>query len=674
MCLHLSRSKKEAQTPTTEPKKRRPTLPQSASQIRPRALLNRLSTIASVRLLLDDRTCPDIQISDVDAPSLPKLDRFHIGPAAQEHLENVFLDLCRPLQHLKREKFEQFLRQTQGEEGVRLNKARYRYHEFRDILMLEYGLNAIQRPLSYRKDLSKPITNYFINSSHNTYLSGNQFTSASSPEPYRAALLRGCRCIEIDVLNGDPSCVDSAKPAVHRRTISHESIPVIVTNIRDKVEEKLQSTKQLLRDSSPAARKSPKLGPKENSDSSGSQTQVSPGGSSVTLAQRETPEKHARERSRSRTSYPKAEPIVAHGFTATRPCGFREVCRVVKESAFETTDLPIIVSLEVHADHDQQEVMVQIMREEWGCLLLEKPLDGCDPKFNSPTLGDLRNKILVKVKKAPVKPFCSFGSDSLTPVRTLDDSISDDDHSTNPTPPSPAMQPSNPVEPNAKKVTISQSLSSLSIYSFSQHFKHLDSRAAKKPGHIFSVSESRIHELVASSPAQIFHHNKSFFMRAFPDGTRVNSSNPDPSPFWRQGVQMVAMNWQSLDEGMMLNEGMFADEQGWVLKPAGYRGVDKNTQTHLEVPRKTLDLKITVLAGQHVSLPEECEGTGHLGRLRPMVKCELHFEKTKEKGNGAVLECKQRTKNGETDHPDFGGYTLSFEGLRDIVEELTFIR
>lgn len=142
---------------------------------------------------------------------------------------------------------------------------------------------------------------------------------------------------------------------------------------------------------------------------------------------------------------------------------------------------------------------------------------------------------------------------------------------------------------------------------------------------------------------------------------------------------MVAMNWQSHDEGMMLNEAMFADEQGWVLKPEGYRSVDKRTETHLDAPRVALDLKISVLAGQHifsVDSSEECETKTRLENLRPTVKCELHVEKGREKENGTILECKKRTKNGETDHPDFGddGYTLSFDGLQDIVEELTFLK
>ena len=355
------------------------------------------------------------------------------------------------------------------------------------------------------------------------------------------------------------------------------------------------------------------------------------------------------------------------------------MCRAIKESAFQITDLPIIVSLEVHADPEQQEVMVQIMKEEWGSLLLSKPLDGCDPKFHAPKLEDLRNKILVKVKKPAEKPFDLLKTTIFKTAASPEDSVSDDEQSTAVTLSSRATQSSNPAEASRKKVVICPNLSSLSIYSFSQHFKDLDDRTAKKPGHIFSVSESRIHELAANSPAEIFRHNKSFFMRAFPDGTRFNSSNPDPSPFWRQGVQMVAMNWQSLDEGMMLNEGMFTDEQGWVLKPEGYRSVDRDVKTHLDVPRKVLDLKISVLAGQHIvsfDQSEKSETRTRLKNIRPTVKCELHFEKSKEKEACPMVDCKQRTRTSSTDHPDFGedGCTLSFEGLQDVVEELAFVR
>lgn len=43
---------------------------------------------------------------------------------------------------------------------------------------------------------------YFISSSHNAYLVGDQFSDSTS-EMYKFVLERECRCVEIDVLDGD---------------------------------------------------------------------------------------------------------------------------------------------------------------------------------------------------------------------------------------------------------------------------------------------------------------------------------------------------------------------------------------------------------------------------------------------------------------------------------------
>lgn len=155
------------------------------------------------------------------------------------------------------------------------------------------------------------------------------------------------------------------------------------------------------------------------------------------------------------------EPRVLHGHTLTKEVSFRDVCYAIRDNAFVTSDLPVIVSLEVHANLDQQQMMVDIMRAAWKDYLVE--IDSGE-EAGLPHLQDLRNKILIKVKwSPPTSKTAEEVAQVEEKIEEAEDGVKNLDL---------ASGENTSPQKKEKKSKILHSLSELAVYTKAFHFSH----------------------------------------------------------------------------------------------------------------------------------------------------------------------------------------------------------
>ncbi|KAI0533614.1 PLC-like phosphodiesterase [Xylaria digitata] len=84
-------------------------------------------------------------------------------------------------------------------------------------------------------DRSHPLPEYFISSSHNTYLLGHQLKGESSASAYESTLLAGARCVEIDAWD-DSENADEPKVTHGYTLVSHIPFRAVCEAIRDVID------------------------------------------------------------------------------------------------------------------------------------------------------------------------------------------------------------------------------------------------------------------------------------------------------------------------------------------------------------------------------------------------------------------------------------------------------
>ncbi|XP_041419294.1 1-phosphatidylinositol 4,5-bisphosphate phosphodiesterase eta-1 isoform X3 [Xenopus laevis] len=145
-------------------------------------------------------------------------------------------------------------------------------------------------------------------------------------------------------------------------------------------------------------------------------------------------------------------------------------------------------------------------------------------------------------------------------------------------------------------------------------------------GNVLSFSETRAHQVVQHRSEQLMLYNQKQLSRIYPSAYRIDSSNFNPMAYWNAGIQLVALNYQTEGRMMELNRAKFKVNGGcgYVLKP---QQMCKGAFNQFSAdplpasPKKQLILKI--ISGQQLPKPPDSM-LGDRGEIiDPFVEVEM---------------------------------------------------
>ncbi|GFR09230.1 1-phosphatidylinositol 4,5-bisphosphate phosphodiesterase beta-4 [Trichonephila clavata] len=150
-------------------------------------------------------------------------------------------------------------------------------------------------------------------------------------------------------------------------------------------------------------------------------------------------------------------------------------------------------------------------------------------------------------------------------------------------------------------------LSNMINYAEPVKFQGFDVAEEKNIHHnMSSFAETAALGYLKSQAIEFVNYNKRQMSRIYPKGTRADSSNYMPQIFWNAGCQMVALNFQTSDLPMQLNQGKFEYNGGcgYLLKPDFMRRPDRTFDPFAESPVDGViaaQCSVRVISGQFLS-------------------------------------------------------------------------
>uniref|UniRef100_A0A3Q3K8Y1 Phosphoinositide phospholipase C n=1 Tax=Monopterus albus TaxID=43700 RepID=A0A3Q3K8Y1_MONAL len=332
------------------------------------------------------------------------------------------------------------------------------------------------------------------------------------------------------------------------------------------------------------------------------------------------------------------EPIITHGKAMCTDILFKDVIQAIKETAFVTSEYPVILSFENHCSKPQQYKMAKYCDETFGDLLLKQPLENypIEPGRPLPSPNDLKRKILIKNKRlkpeVEQKQLEAFkkhmeAGETNTPAIIMgeeDDTENEaEDKDLNSEAPSLSEATSQKeavdVAEDSEEALIAQYtyegattnihpyLSAMVNYAQPIKFQSFDVAEEKNIHHnMSSFNESVGLGYLKTNAIEFVNYNKRQMSRIYPKGGRVDSSNYMPQIFWNAGCQMVSLNFQTPDLAMQLNQGKYEynGSCGYLLKPDFMRRSDRMFDPFSETPVDGViaaTCSVQVFSGQFLS-------------------------------------------------------------------------